>query len=143
MSYLRKIWIWSTLLSRLNWSQIITTPLEPNTKFTIMDDTLLKDVTFWCQLVESLVYFMVTCLDIAYVVHIVSQFMTAPWSMHFVAVLVSFVMLRALSFIGCIILYLHPSNCRLNQMLIRSVILLIDASPLDFVFSWHISHFLV
>ncbi|XP_028059985.1 uncharacterized protein LOC114263619 [Camellia sinensis] len=49
-------------------------------RLTPLDDHLLFDATLYRQLVGSLVYLIVTCPDIAYAVHIVSQFMVAPRS---------------------------------------------------------------
>ncbi|GKV46866.1 hypothetical protein SLEP1_g53828 [Rubroshorea leprosula] len=73
--------------TKLNDSKSVSTPLEPNVKLTPMDDSLLSDPTRYRQLVGSLVYLTTTCLDIAYAVHIVSQFTVAPRSTHYVAVL--------------------------------------------------------
>ena len=66
----------TNLLSRANLtdSKIAFTSLEANVKFTLTDDTPLDDPTFYHQLVGSLIYLTVTRPDIAYVVHIVSQF---------------------------------------------------------------------
>ena len=48
---------------------------------------LLTDATLYRQLVGSLVYLIVTRPDIFFAVHIVSQFMLAPRSPHYVVVL--------------------------------------------------------
>ena len=79
----------SDLLTRagLTDSKTSTTPLEPNCRFTPMDGTLLDDPTLYRQLVGSLVYLTVTRPDISYAVHIVSQFLSAPRSHHYAAVL--------------------------------------------------------
>jgi len=63
------------------------TPLEVNCKLAALDDTPLEDATLYRQLVGSLVYLTVTRPDIAYDVHKISQFMAAPRSSHFSAVL--------------------------------------------------------
>ncbi|GKV52960.1 hypothetical protein SLEP1_g59510 [Rubroshorea leprosula] len=78
----------SDLVSKteLNDGKIVSTPLEPNVKLTPVDGSPLSDLTCYQQLVGSLVYLTMTCPDIAYAVHIVSQFMAAPRSTHYVAV---------------------------------------------------------
>jgi hypothetical protein len=79
----------SDLLSRAGITDCKTelTPLEVNCKLTPLDGTPLEDATLYRQLVGSLVYLTVTRPDIAYAVHKVSQFMAAPRSSHFSAVL--------------------------------------------------------
>ncbi|GKV08830.1 hypothetical protein SLEP1_g20406 [Rubroshorea leprosula] len=73
--------------AELNYRKSVSTPLEPNVKLTPMDGSPLSDPTRYWQLVDSLVYFITTRPDIAYVVHIVSQFLAAPRSTHYTAVL--------------------------------------------------------
>uniref|UniRef100_A0A2N9HB54 Integrase catalytic domain-containing protein n=1 Tax=Fagus sylvatica TaxID=28930 RepID=A0A2N9HB54_FAGSY len=68
-------------------SKIVDTPIEYNNCLNTHDGEPLPDATFYRQLVGSLVYLTVTRSDISYAVHIVSQFMTAPRSLHYVAVL--------------------------------------------------------
>lgn len=79
----------SDLVSRagLTDCKIEHTPLESNVRFTPQDGTLLDDATLYRQLVGSLIYLTVTRPDISYVVHLVSQFMAAPRSTHYAAVL--------------------------------------------------------
>jgi hypothetical protein len=79
----------SDLLSRANLtdSKIVDTPAELNTRLTPYDGEPLRDFTLYRHLVGSLVYLTVTRPDISYAVHQVSQFMAAPRSTHFSAVL--------------------------------------------------------
>ena len=53
-------------------SKTVHTPMEVNVHFSAIDGTPLSDDTLYQQLVGSLIYFFVTRLDIAHVVHIVS-----------------------------------------------------------------------
>uniref|UniRef100_A0A2N9FLT4 Integrase catalytic domain-containing protein n=1 Tax=Fagus sylvatica TaxID=28930 RepID=A0A2N9FLT4_FAGSY len=67
--------------------EIVDTPIEYNNRLNIHDGEPLPDATLYRQLVGSLVYLTVTRPDISYAVHIVSQFMAAPRSLHYAAVL--------------------------------------------------------
>ncbi|TYK06346.1 putative mitochondrial protein [Cucumis melo var. makuwa] len=73
--------------SEITDSNITSTPLDPNVHLTPYDGVPLEDVSLYRQLVGSLIYLTVTRPDIAYAVHIVSQFMAAPRTIHFIAVL--------------------------------------------------------
>jgi hypothetical protein len=79
----------SDLLSKagLTDSKTASTPLEFNVKLNTTDGEPLSDATLYRQLVGSLIYLTVTRPDLAYVVHLVSQFMSSPRSTHYVAVL--------------------------------------------------------
>ncbi|KAA0025466.1 Retrovirus-related Pol polyprotein from transposon TNT 1-94 [Cucumis melo var. makuwa] len=68
-------------------SNAASTPLDPNVHLTPYDGVPLENVSLYRQLVGSLIYLTVTRPDIAYAVHIVSQFMAAPRTIHFTAVL--------------------------------------------------------
>ncbi|GKV41760.1 hypothetical protein SLEP1_g49252 [Rubroshorea leprosula] len=73
--------------AKLNDGKSVSTPLEPNVKLTPMDGSPLSDPTRYRQLAGSLVYLTMTRPDIEYTVHIVSQFMAAPRSTHYAAIL--------------------------------------------------------
>ncbi|KAA0025415.1 Retrovirus-related Pol polyprotein from transposon TNT 1-94 [Cucumis melo var. makuwa] len=76
-----------TARSGITDSNTAPTPLDPNVHLTPYDDVPLKDVSLYQQLVGSLIHLIVTRPNIAYVVHIVSQFMVAPRAIHFTAIL--------------------------------------------------------
>ncbi|KAL7608574.1 hypothetical protein Lser_V15G11391 [Lactuca serriola] len=67
--------------------KVANTPLDPNFHLSPGDGSLLSDPTLYRQLVGSLVYLTVTRPDLAFVVHIVSQFMASPRTTHYIAVL--------------------------------------------------------
>ncbi|KAJ9560596.1 hypothetical protein OSB04_005756, partial [Centaurea solstitialis] len=79
----------SDLLSKagLSDTKVASTPLEYNLHLTPSASTPLQDPTRYRQLVGSLVYLTVTRPDIAYAVHTVRQFMAAPRSDHYAAIL--------------------------------------------------------
>ncbi|KAF5199308.1 Retrovirus-related pol polyprotein from transposon tnt 1-94 [Thalictrum thalictroides] len=63
-----------------------STPLRAKSQLSVSDGTLLPDASEYRHLVGSLQYLTLTRPDIAYVVHIVSQFMSAPRTDHYTAV---------------------------------------------------------
>ncbi|KAK3040283.1 hypothetical protein RJ639_028198 [Escallonia herrerae] len=71
----------SDLLSNLKQDLI------SNVRFTFLDGTHLRDPTLYRTLVGSLGYLTVTRPDIAHTMHLVSQFLYAPRTTHFAAVL--------------------------------------------------------
>jgi hypothetical protein len=77
------------LLSRagLTDSKTMSSLLETNVKLLATDGEPLSDATLYRQLVGSLIYLTITRPDIAYVVHLVSQFMSAPRSTHYATIL--------------------------------------------------------
>uniref|UniRef100_A0A2N9G735 Reverse transcriptase Ty1/copia-type domain-containing protein n=1 Tax=Fagus sylvatica TaxID=28930 RepID=A0A2N9G735_FAGSY len=79
----------SDLLSRAGLidTKVVSIPLEMNARLTPLDGTPLSDATLYHQLVGSLVYLTVTRPDIAHAVHLVSQFLSAPHSTHYAAVI--------------------------------------------------------
>ena len=87
--YLTQAKYTSDMISRANItdSKIVDTPIEYNCRLNSHDGESLSDVTLYRQLVESLIYLTVTCPDISYAVHIVSQFMAALRFPHYAAIL--------------------------------------------------------
>ncbi|XP_028088834.1 uncharacterized protein LOC114289327 [Camellia sinensis] len=79
----------SDLLARVGLTdcKTATTPVDPQTRLTPLEGSLLSDATKYHQLVGSLVYLTVTRPDIAHAVHIVSQFIAAPYSPHYDALI--------------------------------------------------------
>ncbi|XP_056168716.1 secreted RxLR effector protein 161-like [Syzygium oleosum] len=77
------------ILSRaaLSDSRTAATPIELNQKFCLDDGEPLSDVTYYWTLVGSLIYLTISRPDIAYAVHVVSQFVAAPRTTHYAAVL--------------------------------------------------------
>ncbi|XP_028093015.1 uncharacterized protein LOC114293182 [Camellia sinensis] len=75
----------SDLLARAGLTdyKTATTPVDPQTRLTPLDSSLLFDATLYRQLVGSLAYLMATYPAIAYAIQIVNQFMAAPRSPHY------------------------------------------------------------
>ena len=87
--YLTQAKYTSDLISRasITDSKIVNTPIEYNCRLNSHDGKSPSDTTLYRQLVGSLIYLIVTRPDISYAVHVVSQFMAAPRSPHYAAVL--------------------------------------------------------
>ena len=79
----------SDLLSRteLTDSKTIDTPIELNAHLTLSGGKPLSNPSLYRRLVSSLVYLTVTRPDISYAIHQVSQYLSAPRSTHYAAVL--------------------------------------------------------
>ena len=79
----------SELLSRagLTDSKTVDTPVELNAHLTPSGGKPLSNPSLYRRLVGSLVYLTVTRPDISYAVHQVSQYLSAPRSTHYAAVL--------------------------------------------------------
>ncbi|XP_022158866.1 uncharacterized protein LOC111025329 [Momordica charantia] len=73
--------------ARLTDNRIVDTPLEPNARYFLLDEIPLSDFSLYRTIVGSLVYLIVTRPNITHVVHVVSQFVTAPTTVHWAAVL--------------------------------------------------------
>ena len=79
----------SNLLSQagLTDSKTVDTPVELNAHLTPLGGKPLSNPSLYRRLVGSLVYLTVTRSDISYAVHQVSQYLSAPRSTHYAAVL--------------------------------------------------------
>ena len=77
------------LLSRAKLidSKTVDTPVELNAHLTPIGGKPLSNPSLYRRLVGSLVYLNVTHPDISYAVHQVSQYLSAPRSTHYVAVM--------------------------------------------------------
>eukprot|EP00257_Ricinus_communis_P022167 XP_015581822.1 uncharacterized protein LOC107262165 [Ricinus communis] len=81
--------------ARLSDNKTIDTPIELNARYFASDGSLLPDPSLYRTVVGSLIYLTITCLiyltitcpNISYAIHIVSQFVTSPTIIHWVAVL--------------------------------------------------------
>jgi hypothetical protein len=81
-------------------TKVVFTPIEMNARLTPLDGTPLSDATLYRQLVGSLVYLTVTRPDIAHAFHLVSQFLVAPHSTHYAAVIHIFRYIKGTTFHG-------------------------------------------
>ena len=79
----------SNLLSKADIidNKTISTPLEYNAKLMPLDDEPILDATHYRQLVGSLIYLTITRPDISHVMSMVSKFMDALCSVHYVVVI--------------------------------------------------------
>ena len=79
----------SNLLAHVGLTDCKTTAtlVNPQTRLTPLEGSLLSNATLYRQLVGNLIYLTVTRPDIAYVVHIVNQFIAAPRSPHYDAMI--------------------------------------------------------
>ena len=75
----------SDLLTRaaLSDSRTVATPMELHLQLRPDEGSPLSDPTRYRHLVGSLIYLTITRPDIAYAVHVLSQFVSAPTSVHY------------------------------------------------------------
>ncbi|XP_031281289.1 uncharacterized protein LOC116139772 [Pistacia vera] len=81
--------------ARLTDNKTVDAPIEVNAKYSSSDGFPLSDPTLYRTFVGSLVYLTITRPDIAYDVHVVSQFVASPTTVHWAAVL------RILQYLRC------------------------------------------
>jgi len=73
--------------ARLTDNKTVDTPIEVNARYSSSDGLPLIDPTLYRTIVGSLVYLTITRSDIAYSVHVVSQFVASSTTVHWAAVL--------------------------------------------------------
>jgi hypothetical protein len=73
--------------ARLTDNKTVDTPIEVNARYSSSDGLPLIDPTLYRTIGRSLIYLTITRPNIAYVVHVVSQFVASPTTVHWATVL--------------------------------------------------------
>ncbi|GMP66002.1 hypothetical protein CsSME_00026546 [Camellia sinensis var. sinensis] len=84
-------------------TKVSDTPIELNVKLNSTDGVPLDDPILYRELVGCLVYLTVTRPDLTYVVHVVSQFVSAPLSTNWAVLVLIFCYLRGTLFQGLLL----------------------------------------
>ena len=86
------------ILDQACLSRIVDTPLELNARYSSLNGVTLSDLTLYHILVGCLIYLTISMPDIAYDVHVVSQFVASPTTVHRTTVLCILRYLRGTQF---------------------------------------------
>ena len=75
---------WSDILERgrLTDNKTVDILFEVNVKYSFSDGLPLSNPNLYRTIVGSLIYLHITHLNIAYVIHVVSQFVASPTTIH-------------------------------------------------------------
>jgi hypothetical protein len=68
--------------ARLIDHKIVDTPIEVNARYSSSNGLPLTDPTLYFTIIGSLVYLTITRSDITYLIHVVSQFVASPTTVH-------------------------------------------------------------
>jgi hypothetical protein len=91
--------------ARLTNNKTVNTPIKVNTRYSSFNGLSLTDPTLYRIIVRSLVYLTITRSYIAYVVHVISQFVNSPITIYLAVVLCILWYLRVQFFR---VFYFHP-----------------------------------